>query len=204
MGTFSLVPEVVELAQAYDKPVLAAGGVTHGRHMAAALALGADGVWTGTIWQATHESDTPMKKKQRLIEGRGQDAWISTAYDGKRVRAMRSLFQEIWEREDAPEILPMPLQGMLVGKIETAIEDHQLDDWLHVTAGQGLTFIEEVKPARQVVFDLADQAARRPRAPRRLRRRVADSALAGNASPLTREPPSRAALVVLSRAEGRR
>ena len=158
MGTFSLVPEVVELAQAYDKPVLAAGGVTHGRHMAAALALGADGVWTGTIWQATHESDTSMKKKQRLVEGRGQDAWISTAYDGKRVRAMRSRFQEMWEREDAPEILPMPLQGMLVGKIETAIEDHQLDDWLHVTAGQGLTFIEEVKPARQVVFDLADQA----------------------------------------------
>ena len=52
----------------------------------------------------------------------------------------------------------MPLQGMLVGKIETSIEDHQLDDWLHVTAGQGISFIEELKPARQVVFDLAEQA----------------------------------------------
>jgi NAD(P)H-dependent flavin oxidoreductase YrpB (nitropropane dioxygenase family) len=158
MGTFSLVPEVVELAKEYDTPVLAAGGITHGRHIAGALAFGADGVWTGTIWQATHESDTSMKKKQRLVEARGQDAWVSLAYDGKRVRALRSKFQEVWDQPDAPEPLAMPLQGMLVGKIEQAIDDHELDEWLHVTAGQGVTFIEELKPARQVVFDLAEQA----------------------------------------------
>jgi len=158
MGTFSLVPEVVELARPYGVPVLAAGGITHGRHIAGALALGADGAWTGTIWQATHESDTAMRKKQRLIEARGQDAWITTAYDGKRVRTLRSKFQEAWEQPDAPEPLPMPLQGMLVGKLEQAIEDHQIEEWLHVTAGQGVGWITELKPARQVVFDLADQA----------------------------------------------
>ena len=99
-----------------------------------------------------------MKKKQRLLEARGQDAWVSTAYDGKRIRALRSKFQEVWDQPDAPDPLPMPLQGMLVGKIEQAIADHELDEWLHVTSGQGVTFINELKPARQVVFDLAEQA----------------------------------------------
>ena len=58
MGTFSLVREVTELAKAYETPIVAAGGITTGAHIVAALALGAVGVWTGTIWQATHESET--------------------------------------------------------------------------------------------------------------------------------------------------
>ena len=55
IGTFSLVPHIVELAG--STPVLAAGGVATGRHVAAALALGADGVWIGTSWLTTEEAD---------------------------------------------------------------------------------------------------------------------------------------------------
>ena len=158
MGTFSLVPEVVDVARAHDTPILAAGGITTGQHLAAALMLGAEGVWTGTIWQATHESETTMARKKMLVEAGSQDAWICVPYDGKRNRMLRSKFGEAWDQPGAPEPLPMPLQGMLVGKLVEAIDDHQVEGWLSVPAGQGVSFVREVKPARQVLFDLVEGA----------------------------------------------
>jgi NAD(P)H-dependent flavin oxidoreductase YrpB (nitropropane dioxygenase family) len=65
IGTFSIVPQVVDAARAAGVPVLAAGGVTTGRHLAAALALGADGVWTGSLWLASRESDVNLPLKER-------------------------------------------------------------------------------------------------------------------------------------------
>ncbi len=117
IGTFSIVPEVVELANRYDTPILAAGGVTTGWHIVAALALGAVGDWTGTVWQATHESETEMWVKQRLVDAQQEDAWVSTSGDGKRNRGLRNKFVEAWEQPDAPPHLPMPLQGLLNGKL---------------------------------------------------------------------------------------
>ena len=111
MGTFSLAREVTELAKAYEIPIVAAGGITTGAHIVAALALGAVGVWTGTIWQATHESETKQWQKQRLLRAENQDAWVSTAMDGKRNRGIRNKYYEAWEAEGSPEPLPMPLQG---------------------------------------------------------------------------------------------
>ena len=158
IGTFSIVPEVVELAKEHGTPILAAGGITTGQHIVAAITLGAVGVWTGTIWQATHESAVEMWAKQKLIEARAQDAWVNEADDGKRNRALRNRFKEAWEQPDAPAYLPMPLQGLLVGKIKQAAEDHDLYDWMSPPAGQGVGFIREVKPARQVVLDLMEEA----------------------------------------------
>ena len=67
IGTFSIVPQVVDAARAAGVPILAAGGVTTGRHLAAALALGADGVWTGSLWLASRESDVNLPMKEKLI-----------------------------------------------------------------------------------------------------------------------------------------
>ena len=102
MGTFSLVREVTELARSHDTPILAAGGVVTGEHLVAALALGADGAWCGTIWQTTHESETSMAKKQKLIAAGNQDAWVSTAIDGKRRRVVRNRMLEVFDAPDAP------------------------------------------------------------------------------------------------------
>ncbi len=86
IGTFSLVPEVVKLARGTNTLVLAAGGVTTGAHLAAALALGADGVWCGTIWQATNESETELPLKEKLLGASAEDAVQSRASTGKPVR----------------------------------------------------------------------------------------------------------------------
>ena len=158
IGTFSIVPEVAELARQHDTPILAAGGITTGQHVVAAIVLGAVGVWTGTIWQATHESATEMWAKQKLLDAKAQDAWVNEADDGKRNRAVRNRFKEAWEQPDAPPYLPMPLQGLLVGKIKQAADDHKLYDWISPPAGQGVGFIRELKPARQVVMDMVEEA----------------------------------------------
>ena len=160
IGTFSLVPEVVKAAREIrpETLVLAAGGVTTGAHVAGAIALGADGVWCGTIWQATNESDTEMFLKEKLVGALQEDAVQSRASTGKPVRQVRSKWTEAWAQPDAPEPLQMPLQGMLVAEIKQAIEDHHIEDWEGVPAGQGVGHIKEVKPARQVVWDMMEEA----------------------------------------------
>jgi NAD(P)H-dependent flavin oxidoreductase YrpB (nitropropane dioxygenase family) len=158
IGTFSLVPEVVELARETDTPVIAAGGITTGQHLLAALSLGAVGVWSGTIWQATHESEADPHVKRRLVAGKTEDAIQHKFRDGKQMRGLRNKFIEAWQQAGAPEPLPMPLQGMLVAKMLQAIEDWDMDDWKNVPSGQGVGFIRDIKPARQVVFDMMEEA----------------------------------------------
>lgn len=158
IGTFSLVPEVAKLAEGTHTLVLAAGGVTTGRHLAAALALGADGVWCGTIWQATNESETEMFFKEQLLRSNSEDAVQSRASTGKPVRQIRSKWSEAWRQPGAPEPLPMPLQPMLVANIQQAIKDHHLENWQGTPSGQGVGHITAIKPARQVVSDMVEEA----------------------------------------------
>ena len=158
IGTFTLVPEVVELTEGSDTLVLAAGGVSNGRHLAAALAMGAAGVWTGTIWLATHESETAMFLKQRLIDARVEDAVQSRAMTGKPVRQLRSNYSDAWKQPEAPEPLQMPLQGMLVGNLLQDIRDAKIEDWMTTAAGQSVVGIHEIKPAAEVVYSLVEQA----------------------------------------------
>ena len=158
MGTFSIVPEVADLGREFDTPVLAAGGVTSGRHLAAAVMLGAAGVWTGTLWLATHENELETWQKQKVVDAQNQDAWLTTATDGKRVRGLRDSFQEAWQQADAPEPLQMPLQELLVGKLVQSAIDWDRRDWIRTPGGQGVGFVHEIKPARQVLLDIMDEA----------------------------------------------
>ena len=160
IGTFSLVPEVVKARNEINPEsiVLAAGGVTTGTHVAAAIAMGADAVWCGTIWQATNESETEMYAKQKLVNAVIEDAVQSRATTGKPVRQVRSKWTEAWDAPEAPDPLPMPLQPMLVAEVKQAIDDHHLEDWSGPPAGQGVGHITSIKPARQVIFDLMEEA----------------------------------------------
>ena len=158
IGTFSLVPQVVDVAREKNVPVIAAGGVTSGRHLAAAIMLGAVGTWSGTIWQATNESEVEMWAKQKLVDARIEDAIQSRAGSGKPVRQLRSKWTDAWSQDDAPSPLQMPLQGMLHAKFSQSVEDWDLQEWMGIPSGQGVGLITSIKPARQVVFDMVEEA----------------------------------------------
>ena len=158
IGTFSLVPTVTRMAREYDTPILAAGGVTSGEHLAAAIALGAAGVWCGTIWQSTHESDVLPHVKERLIAAQTEDSVQSRASTGKRASMLRSKWTEAWSAPGAPDPLKMPLQGMLVAKIQQAIDDWEVRDFQTVAAGQGVGLISGERSVEQVLADLMDEA----------------------------------------------
>ncbi|MGO8768386.1 MAG: nitronate monooxygenase [Mycobacterium sp.] len=109
--TMVLVPDVVDAAGGV--PVLAAGGVGSGRQVAAALALGASGVWTGSIWLTTTESDEPPIVKDNLLAADAKDAVRSRAITGKPCRQLRTAWTDAFDDAGSPGALPMPLQSLL-------------------------------------------------------------------------------------------
>ncbi|TWG98547.1 NAD(P)H-dependent flavin oxidoreductase YrpB (nitropropane dioxygenase family) [Nocardioides sp. J9] len=112
IATMVLTPDIVDAAE--GRPVLAAGGIASGRQMAAALALGAQGVWTGSVWLSTREDITPMDIKQKFLAADSADTLRSRTRTGKPCRQLRSSWHDEWDAPDAPTPLPMPLQSMLV------------------------------------------------------------------------------------------
>lgn len=158
IGTFSIVPQVVDLCAERGVPVLAAGGVTTGRHLAAALALGASGVWTGTLWLASHESDVNLPLKEKLIESSCTDTAHSDCLSGFTMRTLVSPWHEEWSRLDAPEVLKPPLQSLLSADYIQGSLDYQRKDLMTEAAGQGVDYVTEMKPARLILSDMVDEA----------------------------------------------
>ena len=156
IGTFSVVPQVV--AAVSPTPVLCAGGVGTGRHLAASLCLGAVGVWTGSIWLASTESDTDMIVKQKILDATERDTVRSRCYSGKPIRQIRTAWTDHWEQPGAPQPLPMPLQGILVGEVTEAVKDHRVADLMGTPMGQVVGTINEIKPAGQILFDIVSEA----------------------------------------------
>src|SRR5438132_948823 len=109
--TMILIPEVVDAVA--PVPVLAAGGIGSGRQMAAAMALGADGVWTGSIWLTTIENDYGGVVTEKLLAATSTDTVRSRAFTGKPARQLRTAWTGAWDSPDSPGTLPMPLQFIL-------------------------------------------------------------------------------------------
>lgn len=149
VGTFTLVPQVVEAAQGL--PVLAAGGVGCGRQVAAAFALGAQGVWLGTAWLATREYGTPPALLRKLLAARSEDTVITRAHSGKPCRVLRSAWSDEWESRGAPAPLPMPYQQVLTGELLAAIEEHQVEPLVYEAAGQSVAWFNELTTVRDVI-----------------------------------------------------
>ncbi len=158
IGTFSIVPQVVDAARNTGVAVLAAGGVTTGRHLAAALALGADGVWTGSLWLASRESDVNLPLKERLIEAETDDTIYSNCISGYTMRTTRCPWHDEWMGSSAPEVLKPPLQMMLSANYIQGSLDYQRKDLMTEAAGQGIHYVKEMKPARQILSDLVEEA----------------------------------------------
>ena len=157
IGTLSIVPQVVDLAQEKNIPVLAAGGITHGRHLAAVLAPGAAGVWTGTLWLASRESDVKQGLKERILECETKDAVFSDCVSGYTMRTTISPWHREWRKPEAPPVLKAPLQMMLAADYIQASLDHERKDLMFEAAGQGVHYVTAMKPARQVLSDLIEE-----------------------------------------------
>ncbi|HEX5366265.1 MAG TPA: nitronate monooxygenase family protein [Acidimicrobiales bacterium] len=162
VATMVLVPEVVDAVG--PLPVLAAGGIGTGRQIAAALALGASGVWTGSLWLTVAESDTSPMVVDKLLAASSRDTVRSRSITGKPVRQLRTAWTEAWDAPDAPQPLTWPLQTMLTGPALARIERARCTELAGTPVGQIVGRMTSVRTARQVMFDLVDEfvdAARR-------------------------------------------
>jgi NAD(P)H-dependent flavin oxidoreductase YrpB (nitropropane dioxygenase family) len=157
LSTMVVVPEVVDAIA--PVPVLAAGGISDGRQVAAGLALGADAVWTGSVWLGTVESELDPIIKQKLVAASARDTLRSRCISGKTVRQLRTAWVDLWEDADAPKPLPMPLQGMLVAESQRRIYRHRVAELMGTPAGQAIGRITAVRPTREVFYDLLEGLA---------------------------------------------
>ena len=120
IATMVLVPQVVDAVA--PTPVLAAGGIASGRQMAAALALGAEGVWCGSVWLTTHEAETTPVIREKFLAASSADTRRSRSLTGKPARMLRSAWTDAWDEPGAPDTLPMPLQSMLIADAQRRIQ----------------------------------------------------------------------------------
>jgi len=160
IATMVLVPEVVDAVAPI--PVLAAGGIARGRQIAAALALGAEGVWCGSVWLTTEEAETDPVVKEKFLAATSADTLRSRSLTGKPARMLRTAWTDEWSKPNAPATLPMPLQSALVADAQLRIHRsaHQgggaqeLDTYF---VGQVVGAMDRVKPARQVLLEMVDE-----------------------------------------------
>jgi len=155
VASLILWPDVVDAIS--PTPVLAAGGIGTGRQIAAALALGCEGVWTGSIWLTTAESDTGTMAMEKLLEAGARDTVRSRSWTGKPARMLRTEWTEAWEREDSPGTLPMPLQFMLINDAMRRINKFNVKELTTMPVGQIVGRMNKVRPVRDVMFDLVDE-----------------------------------------------
>jgi NAD(P)H-dependent flavin oxidoreductase YrpB (nitropropane dioxygenase family) len=156
IGSIVLWPQVVEAVA--PVPVLAAGGVGSGAQIAAALAMGAQGAWTGSLWLATDLSEMTDTQRDLLVEARSEDAIISRSLTGKRNRLLRTGWTEAWERPDAPQPLPLPLQDLVAGEAVTRTNRYseRSKDVSIIPVGQVVGQLKSVRKTRDVVTELVE------------------------------------------------
>ncbi len=149
IGTFTLVPQVVEIAA--GRPVLAAGGIATGAQVAAAIAMGAQGAWLGTAWLGTIEHALPAPLVARLVRAGSEDTVVTRAHSGKPCRVVRSAFSDEWAAPGAPAPLDMPYQQALTGRLLAAIEEHGIEPLMYEAAGQSVAWLRSLEPVDAVM-----------------------------------------------------
>jgi NAD(P)H-dependent flavin oxidoreductase YrpB (nitropropane dioxygenase family) len=165
VSTLVLVPEVIEAVEATGTrvPVLAAGGIVTGRQMAAAVAMGADGAWTGSVWLTTEEAETAPHTQQKMLAATSRDTVRSAGRTGKPSRQLVSEWTDAWQpHEGGAKPLPLPLQSMLVEPVLRRIDGLATQGHPGAQAlstyfvGQGVGLMNKVKPAREVVREFIE------------------------------------------------
>jgi NAD(P)H-dependent flavin oxidoreductase YrpB (nitropropane dioxygenase family) len=163
--TLVLIPEVLKaVGPIREVPVLAAGGIMNGKQMAACMAMGAAGAWTGSVWLATRESETSEIFREKMIEASSRDAVRVKTRTGKPARQLRSAWTEAWERSpQSPGGLPMPLMSLIsepaFRSINRAAEagNPKAREMVSYFVGQGVGLIDSVRGAGQVVQEFKEE-----------------------------------------------
>ena len=157
VGSIVLWPEVIDAIG--DMPLLAAGGIGDGRQMAAAMAMGAAGVWTGTLWLTVEEADIPPGQMKSYLGASSRDTIRSKSFTGKPCRMLKNDWTDAWEADDTPEPLGMPLQMMVA--IEAVTRGHrypeQAVDVNFNPCGQVIGQATKVRKTRDVIFEMVEQ-----------------------------------------------
>lgn len=156
IGTMALIPQVVDVV-AGRIPVLAAGGITDGRGVAAGFMLGAEGAWIGTAFLATEEAGIEYYQKEVIVESGDGDTVVSRSVTGKPARVIRNKWAQAWV-DAKKEPLPMPFQSMIAGPVLAAAMAAKRKDVAPGFAGQGMGLIHAVRPAAEVMRSLVSEA----------------------------------------------
>jgi NAD(P)H-dependent flavin oxidoreductase YrpB (nitropropane dioxygenase family) len=158
IANFALIPQVVDAVS--PTPVVAAGGIADGRGLAAALSLGAVGVWCGTVFLISEESAVHADYKDQIIRGRTEDFALGRYPSGKPSRHYHSRYVEAWEKSGL-RALDMPYQGLLTDEVRRAAAAANKVGLMPVPAGQiaGLLAEKNVKPAKEILEGMVSQAA---------------------------------------------
>ena len=158
-----LTPAVVDAVKPI--PVVTAGGIGSGRQLVAALALGAAGVWTGTIWLLANEHPLEDFTKDKMIAATEEDTVITRAYTGFTARSLKNKYTEYWERPGAPK--PVRALQLLLGHlpwyVNTEDPDRRweklgLQDWISTPCGQVVGSLKQRKKAKQILYDMVSEA----------------------------------------------
>jgi NAD(P)H-dependent flavin oxidoreductase YrpB (nitropropane dioxygenase family) len=161
IGSLVLIPEVVDAVG--DIPVLGAGGIGRGRQMAAAMALGAAGVWCGSVWLTTDEAETHPVVKQKFLAAGSADTVRSRSRTGKPARQLRSAWTDEWDDPDTPMPLGMPMQPVLVDSALRRIDraayraGSGAEKLANYFVGQIVGTMNQSKPAAQIVYEMIDE-----------------------------------------------
>jgi NAD(P)H-dependent flavin oxidoreductase YrpB (nitropropane dioxygenase family) len=162
VSTMVLVPEVVDAVDPI--PVLAAGGIGNGRQLTAALALGAQGVWTGSVWLTTEEAETHPVVKEKFLRASSSDTVRSRSLTGKPARQLRSAWTDAWDDPSNPDPLPMPLQPRLVREAQARIarsahKSAGAEQLANYFVGQIVGSLNHTKSVRTVMEEFAQEYA---------------------------------------------
>jgi NAD(P)H-dependent flavin oxidoreductase YrpB (nitropropane dioxygenase family) len=140
--------------------VLGAGGIGSGRQVAASLAMGSQGVWTGSIWLGTEEYQQLQSNAgwtKAFTRATSSDTVRTRIYTGKPARLLKTKWTEAWAEEDAPAPLPMPLQNILVSEAHNRINASGDPDVISMPIGQIVGRMNDVRPVAEVMADLVSE-----------------------------------------------
>ena len=153
ISSMVLWPRIVDAVA--PLPVLGGGGVGRGRQLAAALALGCEGAWCGSIWLKTVQSELTPEIRAKLLAAGESDAVLTKTVTGKSCRTLRNAFTEAYGRPGAPQPLPAPLQNMLWwAHGRTRVERARAEPFLTYPVGQLVGDMNQESSVRQVVQDM--------------------------------------------------
>jgi NAD(P)H-dependent flavin oxidoreductase YrpB (nitropropane dioxygenase family) len=165
IATMVLTPEIVGIAE--ERPVLAAGGIASGRQMAAALALGAAGVWCGSVWLSSAEDVANQAVKDKFLRAASSDTLRSPTRTGKPARQLRTAWHDEWERPGSPAPLPLPLQPLLVNDAWRRIDAAAAAGHEGALAlesffiGQVVGSFREIRPAAEITRQIVAECEKR-------------------------------------------